>query len=80
MIWSELEFVVVDSIRGEHRCFIGDECSNSRIALFVLSLGCNDDWITVEERSWLICLLMISLSFDQEILMALGNKIAGVVK
>ncbi len=45
-----MAFVVVDSIR--------DKCSNSRIALIVLSLGYNDDRITVEERSSLICLLM----------------------
>ncbi len=50
MIWSELEFVVVESN--------GDECSNWRIALIVLSLGHNDDWITVEESFSLICFLI----------------------
>ncbi len=64
MIWSELEFVVVDSIKDEHCCSIGDECSNSRIALNVLSLRYNDDRITVEERSSLICLLMDCLESD----------------
>ncbi len=51
-----MAFVVVDSIR--------DKCSNSRIALIVLSLGYNDDRITVEERSSLICLLMDCLESD----------------